>query len=350
MYITGTIQTDRAGYAKGVVTAKKYKTVNKRRIMQPPQGTIKLAQNKRFPQLTAAMGMDRNPVHLLSSGGSRRLATVMRRIEGEMKPLPAPDLIRDYHRWMGGVDVHDRLRMQRYSVQLSYKSRKYYRTLFLGLFDMALVNAFIVYRFHRKVNGKRPPKHFAFFKELMEQLLAIDSAETFRTIEEATNARERTASSPAREGATSRAESDPVVDGDHRLEENPDTVDGEKGVKRRQRSCKVCALYKVHPRKFTKYYCPECSNGNRRKYLCNVGRDGRDTCFRIWHIEWKNGNEIPHLPLAHKTRERPPASRPGKKRRRNLQGEDDGSANKDGGNANHSEGDDDREAGTAVYR
>ncbi|KAE8902088.1 hypothetical protein PF003_g14234 [Phytophthora fragariae] len=75
-YITGTIKTDRSGYAKDVVTAKDYKTVNKKKVMVPPQGTIKLAQNKQFPQLTAAMWMDRTPVHLLSSGGSRKTATV----------------------------------------------------------------------------------------------------------------------------------------------------------------------------------------------------------------------------------------------------------------------------------
>ncbi|KAE9018478.1 hypothetical protein PF005_g7400 [Phytophthora fragariae] len=128
------------------------------------------------------MWMDRLPVHMLSTGGSRRSSTVMRRVHGEMKAVPAPELERDYHRWMGGVDVHDQLRTQRYSVQLAYKTRKYYKTLFMGLFDMALVSAFIVHRYYRKVNNKRPPNHFAFLETLMEQLLAIDSAEAFATI------------------------------------------------------------------------------------------------------------------------------------------------------------------------
>ncbi|POM73266.1 Hypothetical protein PHPALM_9902 [Phytophthora palmivora] len=271
MYLTGTIQTDRSGYAKDVVTKMKTRTVNKKKVVIPSQGTTKLAENKMFPQLTAVMWMDRHPVHMLSSGGSRETGIVMRRIHGEMKPIPAPELVRDYHRWMGGVDVHDQLRMQRYSVQLSYKTRKYYRTLFFGLFDMAVVNAFIVFRHFRKVNDKHPPRHFAFMETLMEQLLAIDSTEAFAVIEQATTARERTAASPVR---ADNAQQRPVnertaqVDEGYRLEENPDVVDGEQGVKRRQRSCKV-------------------------KYLCNVGRDGRDTCFRIWHIEWKNGSEIP---------------------------------------------------------
>uniref|UniRef100_H3H417 PiggyBac transposable element-derived protein domain-containing protein n=1 Tax=Phytophthora ramorum TaxID=164328 RepID=H3H417_PHYRM len=184
MYITGTIQHDRAGYAPGVVTSTKYKTVNKRKFLVPPQGTIRLAENKQFPQITACMWIDRNPVHMLSSGGSRVSGTVIRRIHGEEQPVPAPELVRDYHRWMGGVDVNDQLRMQRYSVQLCYKTRKYYKTLFLGLFDMALVNAFIVFRYYKKVNNKRPAKHFAFFEEVMEQLLAVDSTEAFIEIED----------------------------------------------------------------------------------------------------------------------------------------------------------------------
>ncbi|KAE9042694.1 hypothetical protein PR001_g6089 [Phytophthora rubi] len=289
MYITGTIQCDRAGYAPGVVTAKKYKTINKRKFLVPPQGTIRLAENKQFAQITACMWMDRNPVHMLSSGGSRVPGTVMRRIQGEVQPHPAPELVRDYHRWMGGVDVNDQLRMQRYSVQLCYKTRKYYKTLFFGLFDMALVNAFIVFRHHKKANNKRPAKHSAFFEELMEQLLAIDSAEAFKEIEEATSARDRIAPSPARsESRYQPSEGVGGVEGGHLLEENPDTVDSDK-------------------------------------YLCNVVREGREkTCFQIWHQDWSNGNDIPRLLLQdHKVRDRAPPSRPNKKRRSSGQSHHD---------------------------
>ncbi|POM80761.1 Hypothetical protein PHPALM_1360 [Phytophthora palmivora] len=214
---------------------------------------------------------------------------------------------------MGGVDVHDQLRMQRYSVQLAYKTRKYYKTLFLGLFDMALVNAFIVHRYFRKVNNKRPPKHFAFLETLMEQLLAVDSPEAFDAIQ----VREML---DTRDGSTQHDILYPV-DTDHRLAENPDTVDCEQGTKRRHRSCKVCAILKMQPRKFTKYFCPECSTGNRRTYLCNVAREGKDkTCFQIWHADWSDGNDVPRVLLQeHKIRNRPPPSRPGKKRRQTTQ-------------------------------
>ncbi|KAE9025672.1 hypothetical protein PF002_g27290 [Phytophthora fragariae] len=60
-YITGTVKKDRTGYAKGIITAKDYKTVNKKKVMIPPQGTIKLAQSLRFPQLPLRCGWTAPP-------------------------------------------------------------------------------------------------------------------------------------------------------------------------------------------------------------------------------------------------------------------------------------------------
>ncbi|KAG3108001.1 hypothetical protein PI125_g12206 [Phytophthora idaei] len=55
-------------------------------------------------------------------------------------------MVKDYQTWMGGVDVHDKLRLQRYSLQLSCKFAKYYKTIALGMIDMAITNAFICHR------------------------------------------------------------------------------------------------------------------------------------------------------------------------------------------------------------
>ncbi|POM75457.1 Hypothetical protein PHPALM_7442 [Phytophthora palmivora] len=101
------------------------------------------------------MWMDNHPVHMISTGGSRSL---------------------------GPVYIHDQLRMQRYSIQLAYKPKKYYRSLFFGLVDMAMVNAFIVHRYHMKTTGQKPPAHCKFMETLHEQLLAVDEAK-FREIE-----------------------------------------------------------------------------------------------------------------------------------------------------------------------
>ncbi|OWZ02925.1 hypothetical protein PHMEG_00025432 [Phytophthora megakarya] len=147
-----------------------------------------------------------------------------------------------------------------------------------------------------------------------------------------TSARDCTAQSLARAETTLLSRQVDAIAEGHELHENPDTINSEKGTERRHRSCKVCALYKVKLRKFTKYYRPECSIGNKRKYLCNVELEGAaSTCFRIWHAVWNNGNDIPAGLLdGHKTRERPPASSPGKKRRRRREAvakSDDGERN-----------------------
>ncbi|KAE8902087.1 hypothetical protein PF003_g14235 [Phytophthora fragariae] len=56
----------------------------------------------------------------------------------------------------------------------------------------------------------------------------------------------------------------------------------------------------------------------RSTYLCNVVGEGKEkTCYQIWHDDWDSGNTIlRHLLQEHKIRNRPPPSRPGKKRRR----------------------------------
>ncbi|KAG1689162.1 hypothetical protein DVH05_002800 [Phytophthora capsici] len=61
-----------------------------------------------------------------------------------------------------------------------------------------------------------------------------------------------------------------------------------------------------------------------RKYFCNVARGREKTCFAIWHEDWSNGNDIPRSLLQeHKLRDRPPATRPGKKRRLRVPAEEE---------------------------
>ncbi|POM71194.1 Hypothetical protein PHPALM_12264 [Phytophthora palmivora] len=73
LYLTGTIQSRRAGFAEDVITKKK---VYSTKPSEPVRGTIKLAENKKFPQIIAAMWMDNHPVHMISTGGSRSLGPV----------------------------------------------------------------------------------------------------------------------------------------------------------------------------------------------------------------------------------------------------------------------------------
>ncbi|OWY96899.1 hypothetical protein PHMEG_00032715, partial [Phytophthora megakarya] len=68
--------------------------------------------------------------------------------------------------------------------------------------------------------------------------------------------------------------------------------------KRRQRQCKVCTIRKTvsSKRQVTRFYCPKCSNGSKRVYLCDKVRqdhypNNNLTCYEIWHQLWRNGSE-----------------------------------------------------------
>jgi hypothetical protein len=76
------------------------------------------------------------------------------------------------------VDIHDQLRLQRYSLQLSVRFKKYYKTIFLGLVDIAIVNTFIVYREAQKQRGEPTADHAQFLEVLQAQLLQV-TAEDF---------------------------------------------------------------------------------------------------------------------------------------------------------------------------
>ncbi|ETO83103.1 hypothetical protein F444_02833 [Phytophthora nicotianae P1976] len=49
-------------------------------------------------------------------------------------------MVRDYHKWMGGVDIHDQLRLQRYSIRLRTWCKTNYKSIFMGLLGVAIAN------------------------------------------------------------------------------------------------------------------------------------------------------------------------------------------------------------------
>ncbi|POM70938.1 Hypothetical protein PHPALM_12564 [Phytophthora palmivora] len=140
VYTVGTIQTNKKGFPPALYTKATSRPAG------TPRGDTTVAVAKCCPKLQVLRWWDRLPVYLLSTGSSTTMEMCARRIAGGRKiNISCPSAMRDYHRWMGGVDNHDQLRLQRYSLQLSVRFRKYYKSLFLGLVDMALVNTYIVY-------------------------------------------------------------------------------------------------------------------------------------------------------------------------------------------------------------
>ncbi|POM79255.1 LOW QUALITY PROTEIN: Hypothetical protein PHPALM_3124 [Phytophthora palmivora] len=162
----GTIRKDRKGWCLGIEFSQK------RRHKRMPRGTYKMAMWQDHPECVGLTWMDNKPVRFLATGCSTRLTKVTRRErDGSLFEVPCPQLVRDYHETMGGEDTHDQLRLQRYSIQRSIRMRKYYKTILLGLVDLAMVNAFVVHKIAMAPAGKSVPTHAAFMRHLHMDLL-----------------------------------------------------------------------------------------------------------------------------------------------------------------------------------
>ncbi|XP_013856442.1 piggyBac transposable element-derived protein 3 [Austrofundulus limnaeus] len=99
-------------------------------------------------------------------------ATVRRRVKegGQwcVKDIPVPDAVRDYNKFMGGVDFSDAL-IQYYSVR--GKTMKWYKTFFYHFIDIAVVNSFIMLKMLAAGNGESPLTQKQFREVLMKELV-----------------------------------------------------------------------------------------------------------------------------------------------------------------------------------
>ncbi|OWZ14700.1 hypothetical protein PHMEG_00011788 [Phytophthora megakarya] len=99
--------------------------------------------------MTAALWWDRKHVQFLGTGSSREMDTCR------------------------GIDVHDQLWLQRYSIQMQTWCKKYYKSIIMGLVDVAVVNAYIVFKEAQKRSGGKPSTHAEFLLELHSEMLAL---------------------------------------------------------------------------------------------------------------------------------------------------------------------------------
>ena len=78
-----------------------------------------------------------------------------------------PVMIQDYNVHMLGVDKLDQL-MSYYS--FLHKSVKWWRKVFFWVQEVAVINAYIVYKELALKRGERPMSHLAFWQHLIEHL------------------------------------------------------------------------------------------------------------------------------------------------------------------------------------
>ncbi|KAM3940653.1 LOW QUALITY PROTEIN: piggyBac transposable element-derived protein 4-like [Leptodactylus fuscus] len=159
---------------------------------------------------------------------------------GTSTETPKPDCILDYNRYMGGVDLSDQV-LKPYSAMR--KSRVWYKKLAVHIVQMAMYNAYVLFR----CAGQRGT--FLDFQEVViKNILFRDQEGTVPS--------------------TSGSEAPCIVPGQHFPGEVPQT--SKKG--KNQKRCRVCAKRGI--RKDTIYQCDTCPE---KPGLC------MKECFRIYH-------------------------------------------------------------------
>ena len=289
-YAIGTALTNRLGFPKHIQFPFKG---DPPKAFRDKRGMCTLVRCAEYPDIHAAAWLDRKPVYFLATGVSTCKSSVQRKLkDGASTDVTCPEFVADYNTYMGGVDTHDQLRLQRYSVQRSVRFAKYYKMLFLGLFDMALVNSYIVHREYCRSVGEKPLSHALFRTRLHEQLLELTPAK-FADIQPRDVSSDIVVESPGFSGTVTA----------HTIAISNET---KPSGGYRFRVCKVCSIvnskagddagHDTPTTVFTtRWYCKECSTEKSRVYLCNsVRRDqvgNQLTCFQAWHQVWKNGSD-----------------------------------------------------------
>ncbi|GMF35291.1 unnamed protein product [Phytophthora fragariaefolia] len=151
------------------------------------------------------------------------------------------------------------------------------------------INAYLSHKEGAKINQAVPMRRSEWFAVLQNQLLQL-KAEYFAGVEATP-----TPSGLRRKRAPARLT--------HAVQLSEDWFTVSNVQKRRQRSCKVCALLRTKKKKksySTTYYCERCSVDSAKCWLCNrIRREHKGvakTCFEIWHDDFDAGQAIPpHL-------------------------------------------------------
>ncbi|POM60605.1 hypothetical protein PHPALM_30528 [Phytophthora palmivora] len=173
VYVVGTVIVNRLGLDKNL------KVKSATRPANVPRGEFTFSRSVAIPSMVAFHWWDRKPVHYLCTGVVMTASSIQRKVKqvGAVS-VPCPTAVNDYQGWMGGVDVHDQLRLQAYSLQTSTRFKKYYKGLFLGFVDLVLVNSYISHTETAQITGTTPMGRRKWFGVLQNQLLQL-KAEDF---------------------------------------------------------------------------------------------------------------------------------------------------------------------------
>ena len=247
-YSAGTVRANRKGLPLGV-------TKNKKKLKK---GEVVFRRNG---PLLALAWCDKRSVYMLSTIHAANMVNTGR-VDHRQNLVQKPEPIYYYVKLMGGVDLGDQL-MSYYS--FLRRSVKWWRKLFIHLFNMLLLNAFVL----QKKYSTEPLDHEEFRQCIIKMLLREGLEGCSIKL-------------PARISRRDVSVS--------RLTERhfPSFIPCQRGAKRSKptRPCFLCSQVKevngvkINP-KWSSYWCADC-----RKVLCI------DFCFKTFHTQEDYKSEI----------------------------------------------------------
>ncbi|KAI4884540.1 hypothetical protein NFI96_026632 [Prochilodus magdalenae] len=223
----GTVRENRSGYPRTQANCltKRSERGSMRWLRQGPLLFVKWVDTKEVSICST--------IHKAYDGDriSRRQRQANGTWEAREFHLPAP--VKAYNKYMGGVDLSDQ-RLQNYTTRR--KTYRWYKTFFFHFLDMAVVNAYLLYREQCEGKSRKAVSHLDFRKKLCEELCDV---------------KQNTAPSK-------------IVQMEHELER----------IQGGRRVCRQCRL--EGRRSDTSWQCVRCDTP-----LCG---SAAKNCFRKWHI------------------------------------------------------------------
>lgn len=159
----GTIRDTRIGVPNTKVNALSKKS---------PRGLIRWI---RQGSLLFTKWMDTREVSVCTTLHTAYLGDTVKRVcksSSEYKKLdvPIPPAVKDYNRFMGGVDLSDQL-IGYYS--LWKKSKKWYMTVLNHFIDIAVTNSYLLHKLLCSSKEEQPMTHQAFQEQLSVELCGV---------------------------------------------------------------------------------------------------------------------------------------------------------------------------------
>ena len=149
---------------------------NRRNFPMPVKGELKMSRGEvkfaYYKELTATHWYDNRDIFCLSTNFSDSLTSVRRRVGKEVKDIQCPDIIDDYNKHMGGVDLADQA-MCYYSI--GRKIMKWWRRIFWRMHDQAITNAFVLFK--ANVDGEPVVKRQKDFRMNLAKVLTTKAFE-----------------------------------------------------------------------------------------------------------------------------------------------------------------------------